>query len=138
LKSYLEVLIVNYCPFVEKNRAGKLLHYLGNVIVNGPSTPLVTDIPPAKIKVLFLFSSKKKCVNSVLRIRIRDPMPFGSGEKNHYPDPGCITRNILLSLETIFWVKILKFFDAHPGSGMEKIRMRNKHPGSATLVKCTA
>jgi hypothetical protein len=23
-------------------------------------------------------------------------------------------------LETIFWVKILKFFDADPGSGMEK------------------
>jgi hypothetical protein len=25
------------------------------------------------------------------------------------------------SLETIFWVKILKFFDANPGSGMEKL-----------------
>jgi hypothetical protein len=38
------------------------------------------------------------------------------------------------SLETIFWVKILKFFDAVPGSGMEKrIRIRDKHPGSATL-----
>jgi hypothetical protein len=53
---------VNGCPYVEQNRAGKLLHYLGNVIVNGPSTPLVTDIPPAKIKVLFLYSSKKKWV----------------------------------------------------------------------------
>jgi hypothetical protein len=34
------------------------------------------------------------------------------------------------SLETIFWVKILKFFDAYPGckkfgSGMEKIRIRD-------------
>jgi hypothetical protein len=45
------------------------------------------------------------------------------------------------SLETIFWVKILKFFDADPewkksdpGSGMEKIRIQDKHPGSATLV----
>jgi hypothetical protein len=27
------------------------------------------------------------------------------------------------SLETIFWVKILEFFDADPGSGMEKIRI---------------
>jgi hypothetical protein len=27
------------------------------------------------------------------------------------------------SLETIFWVKILKFFYADPGSGIEKIRM---------------
>jgi hypothetical protein len=38
-------------------------------------------------------------------------------------------------LETIFWVSILKFLDADPGSGMEKIRIRDKHPGSATLVQ---
>jgi hypothetical protein len=33
-------------------------------------------------------------------------------------------------------VKILKFFDADLGSGMEKIRIRDpeKHPGSATLL----
>jgi hypothetical protein len=47
------------------------------------------------------------------------------------------------SLETIFWVKILQFCDADadpgifltldPGSGMGKIRIRDKHPGSATL-----
>jgi hypothetical protein len=42
------------------------------------------------------------------------------------------------SLETIFWVKILKFFDADPGwkilgPGTEKIWIRDKHPGSATL-----
>ncbi len=37
------------------------------------------------------------------------------------------------SFETTFWVKILKFFDVDPGSGMEKIRIRDKHPGSATL-----
>jgi hypothetical protein len=30
------------------------------------------------------------------------------------------------SLETIFWIKILKFFDADPGSGMEKNRIRDK------------
>jgi hypothetical protein len=29
------------------------------------------------------------------------------------------------SLETIYWVKILKFFDADPGSEMEKIRIRD-------------
>jgi hypothetical protein len=45
------------------------------------------------------------------------------------------------SLETILWVKILKFFDADPrgwkkfGSGMEKFR--DKHPGSATLIPDT-
>jgi hypothetical protein len=36
------------------------------------------------------------------------------------------------NLETIFWVKILKFFDADPGCGLEKIRIRggkNLDPG---------
>ena len=37
------------------------------------------------------------------------------------------------SLETIYWAIILKFFYADPGSGMEKIRIRDKHPGSAIL-----
>jgi hypothetical protein len=48
------------------------------------------------------------------------------------------------SLETIFGLKILKFFDADsdpgsgifltlsPGSGMKKIRIWDKHPGFAT------
>ncbi len=65
----------------------------------------------------------------------------GSGMNN--PD------HIFLSLETIFFcflgVKILKFFDEDPGSGMETVRIRDpgwkkvgsgirdKHPGSATL-----
>ena len=53
--------------------------------------------------------------------------------------------NFSESLEKIFGVKILKFYDADPGwkkfgSGMEKIRIRDekksrirdKHPGSAT------
>lgn len=30
-----------------QNRAQKLLNYLGNVLVNGPSTPLATDLKPA-------------------------------------------------------------------------------------------
>ena len=32
-----------------QNRAQKLLYYLGEVMVNGPSTPLATDLPPADI-----------------------------------------------------------------------------------------
>ena len=32
-----------------QNRAQKLLHYMGNVMVNGPSTPLATNIPSARI-----------------------------------------------------------------------------------------
>jgi hypothetical protein len=72
---------------------------------------------------------------SVLRIRsgIRcffDPWILDPGWlKSQDPDPGsgCGMNNpdhISKSLETIFWVKILKFFDAEPRSGMEKIRIR--------------
>jgi hypothetical protein len=55
--------------------------------------------------------------------------------------------HISQSIETIFWVKILKFFDADPGSrirdgnisdlgsGMEKSWIRDKYPGSVTLLK---
>jgi hypothetical protein len=48
----------------------------------------------------------------------------GSGSGMNRPDP------ISESLETIFWV----FFDADSVSGMEKFRIRDKHPGSATLL----
>jgi hypothetical protein len=63
-------------------------------------------------------------------IRIRDEQP----------------RSYFRELRNNFFVKILKFFDADPGSGMEKIRIldprsglkkiriRDKHPESATLV----
>ena len=34
-----------------RNRAQKLLSYIGEVLVNGPSTPLVTDLPPANVEV---------------------------------------------------------------------------------------
>jgi hypothetical protein len=56
-------------------------------------------------------------------------LEYGSGMNN--PD------HISESLETNFWVKILKFNDAGPGSGMEKFwsGIRDKHPGSATQVK---
>ncbi len=42
-------------------------------------------------------------------------------------------NHISESLDTIFWVKILKFFDGDPDPGRKKIRIRDKHPGSATL-----
>jgi hypothetical protein len=45
-------------------------------------------------------------------------------------------------LDTIFWDKILQFFESDPGwqkfgSGMEKFgsRIWDKHPGSATLAE---
>lgn len=36
--------------YVSQNRAQKLLHYLGHVMVNGPVTPLSTGMKPAKVK----------------------------------------------------------------------------------------
>ncbi len=42
----------------------------------------------------------------------------GSGSGSRMNNPDLISE----SLEIIFWVKILKFFDADQGSGMEKIR----------------
>jgi hypothetical protein len=31
--------------------------------------------------------------------------------------------NHISATKPFFWAKILKFFDAHPGSGMEKVRI---------------
>jgi hypothetical protein len=56
----------------------------------------------------------------VFRLRIRDP----EWAKNQDPDPGWNNLDhISASLETILWVEIHKFFDADPGSGMEKIQI---------------
>jgi hypothetical protein len=55
----------------------------------------------------------------------------GSGSGMNNPD------QISESLETILWVKILKFFEADPGSEMEKIRIRggkNSYPGSGINI----
>jgi hypothetical protein len=89
---------------------------------------------------------------AVFRIRIRDPVSGafltpGSGIRMGKKSGSVSGMNnldhISESLETLFWVKILKFFDAiqdpgwkknlDPGSEMEKIRIRYKRPGSATL-----
>jgi hypothetical protein len=59
---------------------------------------------------------------SASRSGIRDEQP-----RSYFPE----LRNHFIGF---FGVKILKFFDADPGSGMEKSVIRDKHPGSATLV----
>jgi hypothetical protein len=66
----------------------------------------------------------------VLRIRIRDPVFFDPG--NQDPDPGAgmnSPENFPKSLETVFWVKIFKFFytDPDPRSG-SKSRIRDPDP----------
>jgi hypothetical protein len=52
----------------------------------------------------------------MLELSVADPDP--GWVKNQNTDPGCgsgmnILDHISESIETIFWVKILKFFDAH-------------------------
>jgi hypothetical protein len=63
--------------------------------------------------------------------RIRDGEKISIRIRMNIPD------HISESLETIFCVKILKFFDADPGSGNffdAGSGTRDKHPGSATLL----
>ncbi len=80
------------------------------------------------------------------------PLDPGSGfwgpgwVKNQDPDPGSGSRmkaldNISKSLETNFWVKIIKFFEADPDLGSRNLfdpgpGIQDKHPGSARL--CTS
>jgi hypothetical protein len=47
-----------------------------------------------------------------------------SGSRSKMSNPDHISE----SLETIFWDTILQFIDADPESGMEKVRIRDKHP----------
>jgi hypothetical protein len=57
-----------------------------------------------------------------------------SGSRSGMNNPDHISE----SLETIFWVKILKSFVADPGPGMEKIRIRdvnNSDPGSGINIR---
>jgi len=63
---------------------------------------------------------------------IRDGKQIGSGFRIRIRDdqPGSYFRELR---NQFFWVKILNLFDAYPGSGIEIIRIRDKHPGSATL-----
>jgi hypothetical protein len=73
------------------------------------------------------------------------PLDAGLVKKSRSGSGMNILDHISKSLETIFWVKILKFFDTcgfgsgnlfDPRSGIRdgKIRIWDKHPGSATLV----
>jgi hypothetical protein len=49
----------------------------------------------------------------------------GLGKKSGSASGMYNSDHISESLETIFWVKILNFFGTNPGSGMEKIRIRD-------------
>jgi len=105
---------------------------------------------PSRLRVPVQYFSKR--INSVadpdpgsgafLTPWIRDLGP-GMSKKSGSGSGMNNTDHINKSLETIFWVKILKFFDADPETGIEKMKIkypgcqkfgsmiRNKHPGSA-------
>ncbi len=83
--------------------------------------------------------------SAVLRIRIRDPglgafLTPGSGIRDgrtsasgsgiRDEQPGSYFFELRNHFFCFFGVKILKFFDEDPGSGMEKSRIRDQHPGS--------
>jgi hypothetical protein len=89
----------------------------------------------------------------LLNINVADPDPgsrgfltpvFGRREGNQDPDRDEQPRSYFRELRSHFFgVKILKFFDADPESGMERIRIwdgkiriraPDKYPGSATLL----
>jgi hypothetical protein len=55
-------------------------------------------------------------------VKSQDPNP-GSGSRMNNP------YYIPESLETIFWAKILKFFDTDPGSRMKIFGSENRDPG---------
>jgi hypothetical protein len=65
----------------------------------------------------YLFNDVGRCNDNKTENSISDPgwvKKSGSRSVMNNPD------HIFESLETIFWFKILKFFDADPGSGIEK------------------
>ncbi len=65
---------------------------------------------------------------------IRDRRKSASGSGIRDEQPGSYFLELRNRFFALFGVKILKFFDEDPGSGMEKSRIRDKHPGSATLI----
>ncbi len=87
----------------------------------------------------------KQCYGSGSGIRCLFDLWIRDGLKSRFGSGMNISDHIFKGLETIFWVKILKFFDADPdswifltldpGFGVEKFGsgIRDKHPGSATL-----
>ncbi len=115
-------------------RSNFLYTVLGAVSIKIEWLYTVADLDPGS----GAFLNPRSGIRDGYKIRIRDTDPgSGSGINN--------TGHISESLETIFLVKIIKFFDADLGSGMEKILIRDpgwkklesgirdKHPGSATL-----
>jgi hypothetical protein len=79
---------------------------------------------------------------------IRDGRKSASGSGIRDEQPGSYFLELRNNFFAFLGVEILKFFDEDPRSGMETVRIRDpgwkkvgsgirdKHPGSATLLKC--
>jgi hypothetical protein len=74
-----------------------LLNYLGNVLVNGPQTPIVTNIPPTEINVeppetpagMCKTMTDKKVIHSICKCLLKTIMyffasPQGDGKYSKY------------------------------------------------------
>jgi len=67
-----------------QNRAQKLLSYLSEIMVNGPLTPLGTDIKPMDIKPELPHVKKKEIPNGWRQILLKEgPKGFAKAVRNH-------------------------------------------------------
>ncbi len=99
--------------------------------------PIIADFFVWVYFSAFYANVVKNKIFTVLRIWIQDPVPFwpmdpgsGMGKKSGSGFGMNNLDHISECVGTIFWVKIVKFLDADPGSGMEKIRIQIRDQGS--------
>jgi len=67
-----------------QNRAQKLLHYLSEILVNGPLTPLGTDIKPMNITAELPRIKKEEISNGWRQILLKEgPQGFAKAVRKH-------------------------------------------------------
>lgn len=75
----------NLFKFVpSQNRAQKLLSYLSEILVNGPLTPLGTDVKPMHVKNELPLVKKKEIPDGWRQVLLREgPKGFAKAVRNH-------------------------------------------------------
>lgn len=67
-----------------QNRAQKLLHYLSEILVNGPLTPLGTDMKPMKINPELPHVKKKEIPDGWRQVLLKEgPQGFAKAVRKH-------------------------------------------------------
>jgi len=75
-------LLFKFVP--SQNRAQKLLHYLSEILVNGPLTPLGTDLKPMDIKPELPHVKRKEIPNGWRQVLIKEgPQGFAKAIRKH-------------------------------------------------------